>query len=265
MADYNPEKTCIVVGYPRSGNTWLVRMIAELLNSPVSRFGNALPIGTEGNHRKGDWLVTQLHLRPLFDLESKEAIRDSWAFNFNAWKGENIILISRDPRDVAISAMHYWELESIRKALNCMYEGSEIFHPMGNWSEFYRRWFSLWNDNFDSNKIYLPQFVTSYEFLHANTFEVMKAIHSVLTGFEAEDKKVLEVISNQEFKNKKEEISKEVFNNTSESRPYGKAIQLKAMRNGMPFQWRELISEEDNEFAWEKFGEMMKWMDYPKT
>lgn len=55
----------LVVGYPKSGNTWLTRLVAELISCPVKRFfgqpGNP-EIAIEGsNHQSND-------IEPIWDL-----------------------------------------------------------------------------------------------------------------------------------------------------------------------------------------------------
>ena len=57
-------KTILITGYPKSGNTWLTRLIAELLDSPVKGFyqqpkHNELAI--EGQERQGNYVIYKGH------------------------------------------------------------------------------------------------------------------------------------------------------------------------------------------------------------
>lgn len=256
MTDYNPQKTIVIVGYPRSGNTWLARLIAEALDSPVSRFKDALPLGVEGGNRKGDWFVTQLHLRVNHANHNGSAIASAWDFNVNAWKGEKIVLVFRDPRDVAISARHYWDLSSNREALECMVNGSGVLAGVGKWIEFYVPWYELLTiERFDA------ALHVSYEGLYLSPAMYLNSIMENL-GIILSHKKIEETVVNQEFSNKKNQIASEAFGGTTNERPYGKSVQLKAMRVGTPFQWMNEMSDEDNNYAIQNFGEVMEWMGY---
>lgn len=256
MTDYNPEKTVLVVGYPRSGNTWVARLIAEALDSPVSRFRDALPISVEGQDRPGDWFISQLHLKLVHKGAEGNALCGAWEFNVDAWKGERIILVYRDPRDVAISAKHYWELDSNRTALMAMVNGIEPLTIVGKWVDFYVPWLEFNRFN--------PGMVISvgYELLHEMPTTVLRLLIKGF-GLKVNGQKISDTIKNQEFNTKRHEIENEFTNGAKNARPYGKTIQLKAMREGKPFQYRTEMSDEDSNYACKNFEEVMKWMGYP--
>ena len=85
----------IVTGYPKSGNTWLSRLVAELLALPAGAFvgdgeSEILPVDCASSTddpcvRKSHYTVRELaqHLNP-----------------------GRVIYVVRDPRDVAVSASH---------------------------------------------------------------------------------------------------------------------------------------------------------------
>lgn len=89
----------LVIGYPKSGCTWLTRLTAELIGCPVAGFWNEpnnKEIAIEGIDRKSDYECYKAHhpfrmLQKTFHEAAKE-----------------IIYIVRDPRDVAVSAFHYF-------------------------------------------------------------------------------------------------------------------------------------------------------------
>jgi hypothetical protein len=65
------KRRVLVVGYPKSGNTWLTRLTAELLNAPVRGFWNEPhreEIAEEGTWRISD---TEVDLLPAFSTGSQ--------------------------------------------------------------------------------------------------------------------------------------------------------------------------------------------------
>ena len=92
------KRRILVVGYPKSGNTWLTRLTAELLGAPVKGFWNAPPehreIAVEGEMRVADTEVYKGHQRC-------SAIRAHVGF-------DDVIYVVRDVRDVAVSGAHYF-------------------------------------------------------------------------------------------------------------------------------------------------------------
>ena len=86
-------KKIIIAGYPKSGNTWLSRLTANLVGCPVEGFlynPNNVEIAIEGTERVSDYRVYKSH-HQLSEL-TKEDIQNS-----------KIIYVVRDPRDVLCS------------------------------------------------------------------------------------------------------------------------------------------------------------------
>jgi hypothetical protein len=91
------KRRMLIVGYPKSGNTWLTRLTAELLAAPVKGFWKEplnKEIAVEGHHRVSDIEVYKGH-------HAYGAMRR----DFNL---ADVVYIVRDVRDVALSGAHYF-------------------------------------------------------------------------------------------------------------------------------------------------------------
>jgi len=97
------QETVYVVGYPKSGCTWLTRLVAELLGCPVGGFLGQTgdDMAAEGHDRVSPYRVLRAHhqwadLAPHLPPTSK------------------VIYVVRDPRDATISGAHYFKFERSR-------------------------------------------------------------------------------------------------------------------------------------------------------
>lgn len=122
-------KNIIVVGYPKSGNTWITRLIAELVGCQVAGFWNSEldEVAVEGQDRVSDFRCFKSH-HQLDEL------------NVDIDNDENpVIYVLRDPRDVAVSGAGFFKhnrSERIEKFLEKIPKGkslygviSKIIHP----------------------------------------------------------------------------------------------------------------------------------------
>lgn len=134
----------IIVGFPKSGNTWLARLMGDALNRPIRGTKDAKPLAAEGEER-GDarGIVRQLHLAPHDDIDESRYpgfVASPWAINPKYHSGEKIVHIIRDPRDVAIAIDAYWVLNDLNKVITEVMAHGE--HPLWGfgWEEYINAW-----------------------------------------------------------------------------------------------------------------------------
>ena len=200
----------IIVGYPKSGNTWVTRLVAELVGCPVVGFlySDHDEIAREGLHRKSDYQCFKAHhqLHELRDINTNN---------------KKIIYVVRDPRDICISGSWYFGTEIERMVCAVLY-GSEEVH----W------WVRIpWVAHY---KPYIENqcFFAKYEDLLSEPLRECKRIVTFL-GLDREEHQIQVAIEKQSFKNKKEALLK--------NNQIGLA---NFMRIGKKEQWRQELSEE---------------------
>ncbi len=92
------RKKIIIAGYPKSGNTWLTRLTAELANCPVAGFlyeKDNPEIAIEGLNRISHFECYKSH-HQYKELENEEK------------ETAKIIYIIRDPRDIVFSGQKFF-------------------------------------------------------------------------------------------------------------------------------------------------------------
>lgn len=94
----------IIVGYPKSGNTWFTRLVANAIDCPVAGFWNAPShneLAIEGGQRKSVHRVYKSHhtAKTFSGLPAKY----------------RLIYLTRDPRDVAVSGASYFNLNLFKE------------------------------------------------------------------------------------------------------------------------------------------------------
>ncbi len=89
----------LVVGYLKSGNTWLTRLVAELISCPAKGFfgqSHNRKIAIEGSTRQSNYIVFKGH--QTFHKVCQKI------------QHKHLIYVVRDVRDVAISGANFFKL-----------------------------------------------------------------------------------------------------------------------------------------------------------
>lgn len=98
MPEHTAKTDIIVSGFPKSGNTWATRLVAELVGCPVVGFWQSkhFEIACEGSDRESEFRCFKSHASP------DRLVKDT-----SASLAKRIFVV-RDPRDVAISGTDYF-------------------------------------------------------------------------------------------------------------------------------------------------------------
>jgi hypothetical protein len=251
LEDDNKMNRIFVAGYPKSGNTWLARLLGEIYDAPVSRWRSALPLACEGQERRSETVIHQLHLRPvpMNDPPYAEAIDHAykWDWRQPLRQNDRIVYIVRDVRDVIVSAYFYWQRETFHEAVAAVLDGGHPLGVHGSWQHFQKLWFDALLRSDDDIM------VCKYEQLSSRPVEVLDS----LTRGRFPAKWLREAVNAQSF-----EATVKRIQNDGDDRPYGKTIQLRNLRKGVVGDWRNHFTSPLAYAVEEKCGKMLRELGY---
>ena len=96
------QRNIVIVGYPKSGTTWMARLVAELIGCPLQGnwgFSHDLNLMAEGLDRPANYACYKSHhqLRDVHPAGKQEI--------------DTLIYVIRDPRDIVFSGLHYFQFD----------------------------------------------------------------------------------------------------------------------------------------------------------
>ena len=235
-----------VVGYPKSGNSYTSWLLGDILNSPIESVGSAMPLSAEGKGRTGDYVIHQMHMRVVHTGESL-AIKSAYEFCPEKWKDERIVYIRRDPRDVAVSSMYYFQLPDLRAALRGMIDNEGPGVAFGDWRSFVDGW----------DSVRPPIARISYEMLRTAPH---REINHILYAIDLERihwQWIEDAINRQSLENKRKQIEVDGC-----LRPFGLTAQLRNLRKGIVGDWRNHFNRADGEYAHNAWWEQLQKYGY---
>jgi len=223
-----------IIGYPRSGNTWVALLLGDCLQCDVTGWEYNKSLASEGEDRinVGKYLVTQGHPAPKH-------------IAFETLGDDKIIFVVRDPRSVVVSAKHYWNRESIPDALALMQNGTWPFPWGGGWADYMTDW--------EAHSDYITV-KTSYEALHSNAEIEMARVLKEL-GYDSVCPLSV-VVERQSF------ISRTKRAKEDKTLSYTTEIQMNHLRGGRVADWRHEFTPEDAELAHEIFWPIINELGY---
>ncbi|KKN30242.1 hypothetical protein LCGC14_0835920 [marine sediment metagenome] len=221
-------KEVIVNAFPKSGMTWLLRLLCDLLEAQhkdtpqMETLSYGHPIGNE-------WIVKKRH-GPYW----KETVPTYWDLSdTSTLAGGTVVMIQRDPRDVVVSGMFYYQNPDAKFAIGVMV------------SSQYVDYLNSWLKPIESLNVAKLIF-TQYELLHSHPIKTLRGIIKELTGEWLSDARIEEALERQSFENM--------------SRQYTDGGHF--MRKGIVGDWRNHFTRDLARKFNEHFGEFMLAQGY---
>ena len=261
----NKKKRIIICGYPKSGNTWITRLTAELIDCPVRGFWcepNNNEIAIEGRDRNSEYVCYKAH-HSFSQLAS--------TFDEYGDGGEKVIYVVRDPRDVVISASNFFSINPEHPRLfsfasafpfggrlyNLFFSGQQkrikvFLNGVMNGCT-HGAWLKVpWDCHVEG---YIGQndvkcLVLKYEDALRDTVDVSKRILDFI-GLSRSEDDLVKICENQSFDQKKEYYRKT-----------GQYKKERFMKNGKTGQWIAHFDENMKKSIASKFGNTLIKLNY---
>ncbi len=230
-------RTIYVAGYPKSGNTWLTRLLADVGNCPS---GGCRPEddhhepATEGLDRPSDYVVRKGHFR-LVGNESGEVVPVEHRLAWRNITDEGVVFIYRDPRDIILSGADYWR-RSWQEQLDMVCKGTGSMRLHGSWAEYMREWLNA--ELFEVPTEGFRFATVSYEDLRKDTVgEVVRILMELNVCLPFPLKSIRHAVERQSFKTRKAWMKKH-----GDSLVFGdKKFHLHSMPKGRVGDWRKIF------------------------
>lgn len=252
MINTNKEIDVYVIGFPKSGNTWLTRLLSDALNSNIYTPPNDPVTGAENSQEKnGRYIIYKKHT---------EGIKRQF---LNAKK----IYILRDPRAVFVSAFFHNYRHINNKLIKNSFFHRSLFNleinnlnmAWDNTISAYKNWLKVrlsgnfekfdrvgnWSEHVDYFTNFEDVHVVVYEELLKNTqkeLEIMQHKFSFDYAGNIED-----LVDKNSFKKKKEEYLEK-----------GDIRNANFLRAGTKDSWKELLNENQEKKIIERHSKVMK-------
>lgn len=240
--------TVYVAGYPKSGTTWLTRLLGDALNCPTGGFTaeeDCKEIATEGQERCGKMVVRKGH----FVLSNETNCMSVPRAHVLAWRcltaSDKVVHILRDPRDIVVSGAHHWKV-SPETFLDWMIAGTNGVRHTGIWSEYILSWL----------QVEFPYFLTTYEKLHTDTYSTILALLQYL-GSTYSTQHIKAVCVRQAF-----DVRKAHIQEYGDTYPRGQEFNLRFMRKGIVGDGVATLEPEMLQKIETVFGDLMLTQGY---
>lgn len=231
------------LGWPKSGTTWLSRLLGDVLDSPVGSAylgADSKCIATEGKDRAGKYHIRQGHLFPADDDTSNLVISKEDKLIYKNLKDEIVIYMRRDPRDIMVSASYHWGL-SIADTIKLSAKGAFPLSWGGGFIPFAESW----------RRAEFPHVITRYKHLLNNTEqEITRILKSGRIQYD--ERRILPAVRRQSFNERKVWTKKH-----GDKLNYGQDYQYGFLRRGKCDTWRDEMDRETAELMQLYFGGFM--------
>lgn len=211
----------VVLAYPRSGSTWLTRLLGASLNSPIRDLPGEKSYAAEERPDNG-FVLHQTHVLEKIPQNA------------------SVIHLVRDPRDVAVSMFHYWQLNDLEDALACVLSDNVPPVYLPAWHKFNRE-------------------AAQRRFLMARYVDLQHNPAGI----------VQDILNSLKIKVKESDIQKAVkclsmsyiLDNIAPVN-YPLPMHVHSIRKGQAEDWRNYLTGEQSQRVWNAFREMMQLYGY---
>lgn len=234
-----------IVSYPKSGNTWMRFLVANLVNPETT-------VGFDNI----DKLVPDIYANTEKRLNQVPSPRTLKSHEYFDPRYKKTIYIVRDPRDIAVSYWHHHlkcrlvnERDSIDEFVSSFVHGS--LDPFGTWHEHVGSWIGA--------RQHTPDFLLlRYEDILSDPYRAAKRI-STLASLAVSDEDIQHAVSESSFSSmsRKERMHGAEWalkHNTREDLPF--------VRKGTSRQWKYNLNPTAVRIIEDRFGEYMKELRY---
>jgi hypothetical protein len=254
------NKIVWIASYPKSGNTWVRYLLANLLHGPIISSRQVEQVVPDINKTSTHYNV--LPFGEIFFLKTHWKYEKILSTNYET---AGAIYIFRNPLDIIASHVNYFMLAKNPKERN-------NFVDQFIRSEGFPRWetlgFGTWTENVEGwvfQKKTFPCIALKYENMIADCSDAVLRLCEFLrlNKNESEIKKAIELSS---FINLRSMEESEVLSGSDGIFKYEhehkKAAQFRFMHKGKTGKFRKLLSKVQIEKAIDKFGYTMKKLGY---
>ena len=239
-----------VAGYPKSGTTWITRLLGDALNCKT---GGSLPLAdghemaTEGRNRPGDMVIRKGHFI-LHDGECDKVVPYEHQMYWQLLNSDQhkVVFVVRDPRDIAVSGAFYWKM-SVHRFFAHMIAGTGPMRAIGPWGKYVASWIE--------HKDRINYVTAKYDQMLGGPAYLHHIIDNL--GFDIPFEQIFEAYKRQEFDVKVKDIIRN-------GRLYNQGIapNLHLLRKGISGDWRNHFDSKDLKLVENSYGGLLDLLDY---
>lgn len=236
-----------VAGYPKSGSTWLTWLLGDLLDSPTggsTPAQDAIEIACEGAERSGQYLIRKGHY--VLTTEGDRAVPEPHKLNPDHLDGAPVVFIVRDPRDIVVSAAHYYR-QPVDEIILWMAEGRGSLRALGPYADYLEKWLYFLKACGGA--------LVKYEELADDPVWPLYFLCKTLAIFPVHD--YLQVAARQSFA-----ARQAVVEQRGDAMPMGKEFNQHFLRKGVAGDWRNVLNRAQGARMQELFGGTMSFLGY---
>jgi hypothetical protein len=239
-------KNIYVTAFPKSGSTWLTRLLADCLNCPA---GGSLPDDetdwvVEGEDRPNHMWVRRGHF--TFTSQDGCMIPQGHKINLDHYDDSPFVLLVRDPRDVAVSLSYHFN-RPMSFGVEMLSEG---YKRWGMYGEYCLKWIDT-----HVNLAYVR-----YEDLLTDPIWEVGGIFLVL-DIPFDPNRLPEACLRQSFAVRKAQISNLSHQEEKKLRQ-GRKFHLRFMRKGIAGDWKNHLTAKQAKRIVEANKEFMRMFEY---